>query len=533
MSSAKTPGDTIPPLLFEISRAGRRAVRLPAPDVPTAELPAALLREAAPALPEVSELDVVRHFTRLSQTNMAIDTTFYPLGSCTMKYNPKVNEDVASMPGFAEHHPAAPEERSQGSLAIMCELQEMLAEIAGFAGTSLQPAAGAQGELTGILMIRAYHEARGDTGRTKILVPDSAHGTNPATVAMAGFHAVELPSDRNGNVDLAALKEVCGPDVAGLMITNPNTLGLFEEHITQVAAAVHGCGGLVYGDGANFNAILGIVRPGDLGIDVMHFNLHKTFSTPHGGGGPGAGPVGCREDLIPFLPGPIVVREKGPSSAGVAGNNGPASAGTAAAGSATHGETSATRATRPVHGETSAGETAYRFVMPERSIGRLKAFHGNFGMLLRAWVYIRMHGASGLRVISENAVLNANYLKKLVDPIFPVRFKRSCMHEFVANGGAYEGVATMDIAKRLLDFGFHSPTVYFPLIVKEALMIEPTESENRETLEAFAEALAAIAREARETPDLLYAAPHTMPRKRLDEVQAVRSLVLCYRPKTG
>jgi glycine dehydrogenase subunit 2 len=400
----------------------------------------------------------------------------------------------------------------------------MLAEIAGFAGVSLQPAAGAQGELTGILMIRAYHESRGDTARTKILVPDSAHGTNPATVAMAGYHAVELPSDRNGNVDLMALKAACGPDVAGLMITNPNTLGLFEEHITQVVEAVHECGGLVYGDGANFNAILGIVRPGDLGIDVMHFNLHKTFSTPHGGGGPGAGPVGCREDLRPFLPGPIVVQEE------AAGDHSPGAT-SAGAAQANHGATPANHGTAP--GVEGGVPAAYRFSMPEHSIGRLKAFHGNFGMLLRAWVYIRMHGAAGLRAISESAVLNANYLKKLVDPVFPVRFKRTCMHEFVANGGVYEGVATMDVAKRLLDYGFHAPTVYFPLIVKEALMIEPTESESRETLEAFAEALAAIAREAREEPDLLHDAPHTTPRRRLDEVQAVRSLVLCFRPNTS
>jgi glycine dehydrogenase subunit 2 len=384
----------------------------------------------------------------------------------------------------------------------MWELQEMLAQIAGFDGVSLQPAAGAQGELTGILMVRAYHEARGDSGRTKILVPDSAHGTNPATVAMAGFQAVEIPSDSSGNVDLDALQAACGPDVAGLMITNPNTLGLFEEHITQVVDAVHRCGGLVYGDGANFNAILGIVRPGDLGIDVMHFNLHKTFSTPHGGGGPGAGPVGCRADLVPFLPGPVVVRE----------------------GAADRAAFDGAAAEEP--------SPAFSFAMPEHTIGRLKAFHGNFGMLLRAWVYIRMHGATGLRAVSENAVLNANYLKHLVDPVFPVRYRRTCMHEFVANGGAVPGVRTMDIAKRLLDYGFHAPTVYFPLIVKEALMIEPTESENRETLEAFAGALTAIAREARETPDLLHEAPHTMPLRRLDEVQAVRSLVLCYRPET-
>ena len=431
---------------------------------------------------------MVRHFTLLSQTNRSIDTTFYPLGSCTMKYNPKVNEVAAASPGFADHHPLAPEWASQGSLAVMYRLQEMLAEIAGFSGVSLHPAAGAQGELTGILVIRAYHQSRGDTGRRKILVPDSAHGTNPATVTMAGYEAVEIPSDSNGNVDLDALKAACGDDVAGLMITNPNTLGLFEERIVEVVRAIHDCGGLVYGDGANFNAILGIVRPGDLGIDVMHFNLHKTFSTPHGGGGPGAGPVGVRADLVEFLPGPMVVR---------------------------------------------TGNPAYQFQMPARSIGRLKAFHGNFGVLLRAYVYISMHGAAGLRSISENAVLNANYLKKLVDPVFPVRFKRTCMHEFVANGGVHDGVATMDIAKRLLDYGFHAPTVYFPLIVKEALMIEPTESENRETLDAFAHALSEIAREAAEDPELLHDAPQTTPVGRLDEVQAVRKLALKYEHAQG
>jgi len=480
----------IPPLLYETSRSGRRATRIPESNVPGTPLPENLIRteEEHPRLPELSELDVVRHFTLLSQTNMSIDTNFYPLGSCTMKYNPKVNEVVAAAPAFANHHPLAPEWASQGSLAVLHELQKILAEIAGFSGVSLQPAAGAQGELTGILIIRAYHRSRGDLDRRKILVPDSAHGTNPATVSMAGYDAVEIPSDGNGNVDLDALKAACGDDVAGLMITNPNTLGLFEEHMVEVARAVHECGGLVYGDGANLNAILGIVRPGDLGIDVMHFNLHKTFSTPHGGGGPGAGPVGVRADLVEFLPGPNVARDD---------------------------------------------DATYRFRMPTKSIGRLKAFHGNFGMLLRAYVYISMHGAAGLRSVSENAVLNANYLKKLVDPVFPVRFKRTCMHEFVANGGIHAGIATMDIAKRLLDYGFHAPTVYFPLIVKEALMVEPTESENRETLDAFAAALAEIAREAVDDPEMLHDAPHSTPLRRLDEVRAVRHLVLRYEHVQG
>ena len=477
-------GCPIPPLLYEISREGRRGVRLPVCDVPRAPLPEALLRDESDPLrlPEVSEQDVVRHYTRLSHANMAIDTAFYPLGSCTMKYNPKVNEAVASNPAFADGHPLAREEDCQGSLAVMHRLQEMLGEISGFTAVSLQPAAGAQGELAGILMIRAYHESRGDTRRTKILVPDSAHGTNPATVTMAGYETVEVPSDEHGNVDLDALRAACGDDVAGLMITNPNTVGLFEVHIEEVVEAVHACGGLVYGDGANLNAILGIVRPGDLGVDVMHFNLHKTFSTPHGGGGPGAGPVGANERLAEFLPGPVVSQE---------------------------------------------GDT-YRFHVPGRSIGRLKAFHGNFGMLLRACVYIVMHGADGLRAISENAVINANYLRKLTERTFPARYPRICMHEFVSPGNRYEGISTMDIAKRLLDYGFHAPTVYFPLIVRDALMVEPTESENRQTLEVFAAVLEEIAREAREHPELLHDAPLTTPLRRLDEVTAVRNLVLRY-----
>ena len=476
---------SLPPLLWETSRPGKRATFLPECDVPKSDLPRAMIRDAesSPNLPELSELDVVRHFTQLSQTNYAIDTTFYPLGSCTMKYNPKLNEAVAAMRGFAAHHPLAPVAASQGSLSVLYELQEQIKEIAGFAAASLQPAAGAQGELAGVLMIRAYHRDRGDVKRTRILIPDSAHGTNPATVTMSGFSAVEIPSDREGNVDLEALRRECDDTVAGLMITNPNTLGLFESRIEDVISAVHDCGGLVYGDGANMNAILGVVRPGDLGIDVMHFNLHKTFSTPHGGGGPGAGPVGVGEKLKPFLPGPIVTR--------------------------------------------TGGE--YRFHTPEKTIGRLKAFHGNFGMLLRAFTYILVHGPAGLRAIADNAVLNANYLKKLIEKTYPVRYRRPCMHEFVATPPDAEGIHTMDIAKRLLDYGFHAPTVYFPLIVKEALMIEPTESEGRETLEKFAEALLRIAREASETPELVTSAPVTTPVSRLDEVRAARNPVLRYR----
>ncbi len=477
------------PLLWESSTPGRTAVTLPAAGVPSIELPKALARPAdGPGslhLPEIGELDLVRHFTRLSQANFSIDTNFYPLGSCTMKYNPKVNEAVAAIDRFSDHHPMAPASTSQGSLEVMFRLQEALAEISGFAAISLQPAAGAHGELAGVMMIRAYHGARGDAARTRMLIPDSAHGTNPASVAMAGFDAVQIPSDREGNVDLATLRELCDGRVAGLMITNPNTLGLFEAHIEEVVAAVHDCGGLVYGDGANMNAILGVLRPGDLGIDVMHFNLHKTFSTPHGGGGPGSGPVGAADRLTRYLPGPIVARDSG---------------------------------------------GAFELRMPDESIGSMKAFYGNFGMILRAYVYICMHGADGLREIAENAVLNANYLKELISDIFPARFKRTCMHEFVVSGRIAEGIETMDVAKRLLDFGFHAPTVYFPLIVKDAMMIEPTETESRQSIEAFAEALRTIAREAETNPAALHDAPAGTPVSRLDEVRAAKTPVLRYCP---
>ncbi|HUX50702.1 MAG TPA: aminomethyl-transferring glycine dehydrogenase subunit GcvPB [Spirochaetia bacterium] len=477
------------PLIWDYSRRGRSATSVPALDVPEEVIPGDLARpesgEGSLRLPEVSELDLVRHFTRLSQLNFSIDTQFYPLGSCTMKYNPKVNETVAAIEGFGASHPLAPENAVQGSLQVIWELQDALCAIGGFAGVSLQPAAGAHGELAGVLMIRAYHHARGDRNRTRMLIPDSAHGTNPASVAMAGFEAVQIPSDQSGNVDLAALRALCDDRIAGLMITNPNTLGLFEAHIKEVVAAVHDCGGLVYGDGANLNAILGVLRPGDIGIDVMHFNLHKTFSTPHGGGGPGSGPVGAAQPLLPYLPGPVVAK-------------------------------------------TSTG---YSLIEPPSSIGPMKAFFGNFGMILRALTYIRMHGADGLREVAENAVLNANYLKHLLADVFPARYRRSCMHEFVVSGHIGEGVETMDVAKRLLDYGFHAPTVYFPLIVKDAMMIEPTETESRETLEAFAAALHEIAREAHEHPETLHDAPVTTPVSRVDEVRAAKAPVLRYCPE--
>lgn len=471
------------PLLFELSTPGRTAFTLPPLDVPEAPLPKEYLRTDLP-LPEVSELELVRHFTRLSQLNYCIDTNFYPLGSCTMKYNPKVNEKAATLEGLTQVHPLQPEETLQGSLELMYRLQEALKEIAGFAGVSLQPAAGAHGELAGVLMMRAYHRSRGENQRRKILIPDSAHGTNPASSAMAGLTVVQLPSDKRGNVDLAALKQACDDTVVGLMLTNPNTLGLFEEHVLEVCETVHACGGLMYGDGANLNALLGIARPGDLGFDVMHFNLHKTFSTPHGGGGPGSGPVGVSERLLPFLPGPIVVKE---------------------------------------------GER-FRLHVPEKSIGRVRAFFGNYGMFIRAYTYIRMHGPEGLRAVAEHAVLNANYLKALVSPHFPVAVERTCMHEFVVHGDIPgTDVRALDVSKRLIDYGFHPPTNYFPLIVRDALMIEPTETESKQTLDAFARALATIVEEARTNPALLHEAPHTTPVSRLDEVKAARSPVLCYK----
>lgn len=467
--------------LKELSRPGRTAATLPRLDVPEAELPKEWLRDDLP-LPEVSEPDLIRHFVRLSQLNYAVDLGFYPLGSCTMKYNPKVNEEVAAMAGFARTHPLQPEQTVQGNLQLIWELQEMLAEIAGFEAVSLQPAAGAQGEFAGILIMRQYHLDRGEDHRRKILIPDSAHGTNPASTAMSGYQVVQLKSDKRGNVDLDALRAECDDTVAGLMLTNPNTLGLFDEHVEEVCRLVHECGGLVYGDGANLNALMGVAKPGELGFDILHFNLHKTFSTPHGGGGPGSGPVGVRKDLACYLPGPIAVRE---------------------------------------------GDT-YRLEAPDCTIGRMKSFYGNFGVMVRAYVYIRMLGGAGLREVTEGAVLAANYLQERLKKTYPLPYDRRCMHEFVLEGRVTDapGIRALDIAKRLIDYGFHPPTNYFPLIVHEALMIEPTETESIETLDAFAEALERIAEEARTDPDLLHGAPHDAPVRRLDEVRAARELVL-------
>jgi glycine dehydrogenase subunit 2 len=454
-------------------------------------LPEPFVRKELP-MPELSEVDVIRHFTRLSQLNHSIDTGFYPLGSCTMKYNPKVNEEVARLPGFAFTHPLQPIVTVQGNLLVMYELQEWLKEIGGFAGVTLQPAAGAQGELTGVLIIRAYHESRGESHRNKILIPDSAHGTNPATSAMSGLRVVELKSDERGNVGLEALRAECDETLAGLMLTNPNTLGMFDENVLEVIRLVHEAGGLVYGDGANLNALLGIVRPGDLGIDVMHINLHKTFSTPHGGGGPGSGPVGVSARLVDFLPGPIVgIIEEGD--------------------------------------EEGELPPLYGFVNPARSIGRVKAFNGHFGMFARAYTYMRMHGKEGLRLIADYAVLNANYLQARLRETYHIPYDRVCMHEFVVEGrwaGAPD-IHALDVAKRLMDYGFHPPTNYFPLIVHEALMIEPTETESKQTLDAFADALIEIAREAHQDPEVLKTAPHNTPVGRLDEVKAAKDLVLC------
>ena len=452
-------------LVYELSSPGRVACSMPACDVPETPVPAALARDSL-NLPELDELSVVRHFTRLSQKNYSIDTQFYPLGSCTMKYNPKANEYAASLPGWKHIHPLAAESSCQGAIELIYRLQNDLAEIGGFAAVSLQPAAGAHGELAGVFIIRAWHLARGDTKRTTILIPDSAHGTNPASCTMAGLVAKTIPSNAEGEVDLDALVAALDDTVAGIMITNPNTLGIFDRNIEKIAGLVHAAGGLVYGDGANMNALTGIFKPGEAGIDVMHFNLHKTFSTPHGGGGPGAGMVGVRADLAKFLPGPIAARR---------------------------------------------ADGAYTMVMPEAGIGRMKAFYGNFGVLVRAYVYIRMLGSDGLRRLAENAVLNANYIKAKLNGIYPEPYRRRCMHEFVTTGNLAEGVHTLDIAKRLIDFGFHPPTIYFPLIVAEAIMIEPTETESKATLDAFIDAMKSIAAEAVSNPALLHDAPTSTP----------------------
>ncbi len=496
MMAGYLPEQALQPLIYDIGAPGRSGVNLPECDVPRATLPAELTRDDLP-LPEVGEVQVVRHFVKLSQLNYSIDQGLYPLGSCTMKYNPKINEDAARLPGFAQLHPLTDESGAQGALFLMHELQGWLGEISGFEAVSLSPAAGAQGEFAGILMIRQYHIDRGEGQRDIILVPNSAHGTNPATVTMAGMEVRELPADAQGNVDMRALHAACEGDlrdrIAGMMITVPSTLGLFESTILEVIETVHDAGGLMYMDGANMNALMGVVKPGELGFDVMHYNLHKTFSTPHGGGGPGSGAVGVNEKLKPYLPGPIV---------------------------------------EVVAEEDGDTPPLYGFVMPEKSIGRMKAFHGNFGMHLRAYAYIRVYGDSGIRDVTRYAVLNANYLRARLMRSYRVPYPRYCGHEFVLEGHieGVDEVHALDISKRLMDYGFHPPTNYFPLIVPEALLIEPTETEVKEDLDAFVEAMERIAEEAQTEPETLLNAPHTAPVRRLDEVRAAKELVLCCAP---
>ncbi len=476
-------------LLFEISRPGRRCTRLPECDVPAPEakllLPAGAVADAPPPLPEVAEIDLVRHFVNLSTKNMAIDTNFYPLGSCTMKYNPKRHERLAALPGLADMHPLQSDASSQGMLEILWDMQNILAEIAGLDAVSLQPAAGAQGELTALLVAHAYFRDRGQEERTRVLIPDSAHGTNPASAAIAGFDAVSIKSDGRGLVDLADLKSKLDGRAAVFMITNPNTLGLFDPQIAEITDLVHGQGALVYLDGANMNAILGVTRPGDFGVDMMHYNVHKTFTGPHGAGGPGAGPIAVRRPLEPFLPAPLVVQ----------------------------------------------GDGGFRLDHDRpKSIGRVRSFFGNVGILLRGWFYIRTLGPAGLRAVSENAVLNANYLLSRVKAIYEVPHGDRCMHEFVASARRLRrerNISAMEICKRLLDFGYHAPTVYFPLVVPEALMIEPTETESKETLDAFADALIRI---QGEDPQFLQQAPHTLGISRPDEVRAARQPVLRWKP---
>ncbi|MDR3225378.1 MAG: aminomethyl-transferring glycine dehydrogenase subunit GcvPB [Clostridiales Family XIII bacterium] len=476
--------------IFELSAAGKRAYRLPPADGASASaqemIPQEFLRSEDVALPGVSEPEVVRHYTRLSQKNYGLDAGFYPLGSCTMKYNPKVNEDVAGLPGFANLHPAQPESTVQGALQLLYELQQMLSEVAGMARFSLQPAAGAHGELAGLMIIKAWHESRGDAKRKKIIVPDSSHGTNPASAAEAGFEIVKIDSAADGTVDMDALAAALDDETAGLMLTNPNTLGLFEKNISEVSRLVHEAGGLLYYDGANLNAIMGYTRPGDMGFDVIHINTHKTFATPHGGGGPGAGPIGVREHLIDFLPSPVVAKTPDGYALDRGGDN---------------------------------------------SIGKLRGWYGSFGVLVKAWCYISSMGAEGLKEATELAVLNANYMKEKLKAQYELPYDAICKHEFVLNGlkTAAEGVHTLDVAKRIIDMGFHPPTIYFPLIVANALMIEPTETESKETLDSFIEALNRIAQEAVESPELLTDAPHHTPVRRVDEVAAARNPIITWR----
>lgn len=474
-------------LIFELSKQGRKAYTLPECDVPCKNaddmLPRELLRISSPELPEVSEVDVVRHYTLLSNKNFGVDTGFYPLGSCTMKYNPKIDEDMARLAKFTEMHPYKPEEAAQGSLELMYDLGEKLKEISGMDSITLQPAAGAHGELTGLMIIKAYHESRKDFKRKRIIVPDSAHGTNPASAAVAGFEIVEVKSNANGEVDVESLKSILDDTIAGLMLTNPNTLGLFESSIGEIAKLVHEAGGLLYYDGANLNAIMGTARPGDMGFDVMHMNLHKTFAAPHGGGGPGSGPVAVKKEFAEFLPVPVIEK---------------------------HEDKFTLNYDRPM------------------SIGKVKNFYGNFEVMVKSYAYILSMGGSGLKKASQYAVLNANYIKEKLKGAYKLPFDRVCKHEFVLAGLNMDNheISTLDVAKRILDYGYHPPTIYFPLIVDNAIMIEPTETESIETLDAFIDAMLKIAREAEDDPDSLKTAPHTTTVRRLDEVRAARTPIV-------
>jgi glycine dehydrogenase subunit 2 len=473
-------------LIYEKSRAGRRASSLPRPDLPSGEIPEELRREKPPRLAEVSEPELVRHFTALADRTFGVDTGFYPLGSCTMKHNPRVNERVVGLPGFRDLHPHQEEEGAQGALELMWRLQEILAEVAGLPAVTLQPAAGSQGELTGLMLMRAYFAERGENERRrKVVIPDTAHGTNPASVTMSGYELTHVQTDARGNVDVEDLRAKVGDETAGLMLTNPSTLGLFDENIEEIERIFHGAGALMYYDGANLNAVCGRSRPGDMGFDIVHFNLHKTFSQPHGGGGPGGGPIAVRGELEPYLPVPAVVR----------------------------------------------GEDGFHLDHDRpRTIGKVRGFAGPFGVFVRSYAYIRAYGPA-LGEMSDAAVLNANYVLARLRDADDLPFDRLCMHEFVLSARALKrehGVSALDVAKRLMDYGFHPPTIYFPLIVPEALMIEPTETETRETLDAFCEAMLAIAREAAEEPETLHSAPHHRPVRRLDEVKAAKRAIVRY-----
>jgi glycine dehydrogenase subunit 2 len=474
-------------LIYERSQAGRRASEIPRPDgLPAAEVPSELRRAEPPRLPELAEPEVLRHFTELSTRNFGIDTGFYPLGSCTMKYNPRVNERIVALPGFRDLHPLQEEDGAQGALELMWRLQEILAEVTGLDAVSLQPAAGSQGELTGLMLVRAYFDERGDTKRRKVVIPDTAHGTNPASVTMAGYEVTPVATDPRGNIDVDDLREKVTEETAALMLTNPSTLGLFDENIEEITSIFHGAGALMYYDGANLNAVCGISRPGDMGFDIVHINLHKTFSQPHGGGGPGGGPIAVRRTLEPFLPVPAVIRR-------------------------------------------DDGSFGLDYDRPQ-TIGKVRAFTGPFGVFVRSYAFIRSYGPR-LREMSEVAVLNANYLLARLKDAYDLPFDRHCMHEFVLSARSLKrehGVTALDVAKRLMDYGFHPPTIYFPLIVPEALMVEPTETEPKEILDAFCEAMIAIAREAAEEPELLKEAPHNRPVRRLDEVRAAKRAIVKY-----